>query len=53
MGLSAGIATASMALGLALSFLVPTLPPSFCVLALATAAYVAAHVVSAVRRRAA
>jgi zinc/manganese transport system permease protein len=51
MALSSGIASAAMALGLVLSFLVPTLPPSFCVLALATAAYVAAHVVSAVRRR--
>jgi zinc/manganese transport system permease protein len=49
MALSSAIAGASMALGLVLAFVVPSLPPSFCVLALATAAFVVAYVVSVTR----
>jgi zinc/manganese transport system permease protein len=42
LGLSAAIAVASMWLGLTASYLVPTLPPSFAILAVATLAYVCA-----------
>ena len=50
MALSSAIAAGAMALGLVVSFVAPALPPSFCVLALATAAYVGAYVVSVARR---
>lgn len=44
MWLSAGLAVGSMWIGLGLSYLVPSVPPSFAILAVATAAYVAASV---------
>ena len=44
LGLSAGIAVASMWLGLTASYLVPKLPPSFAILAVATLTYLATAV---------
>ncbi len=49
LGLSAGIALASMWLGLAASYLVPRLPPSFAILAVATLAYVLAALAGRLR----
>jgi zinc/manganese transport system permease protein len=49
MAVSTGVATASMVLGLTASFLVPSMPPSFAVLAIAVLAYIGAYVVSVVR----
>jgi zinc/manganese transport system permease protein len=49
MAVSAGVAAASMAVGLTVSYLVPRLPPSFSVLAVAVLAYAGSYVVS-VRR---
>ncbi len=49
MAVSSGIATGSMVVGLTVSFLVPRMPPSFAVLAVAVLAYVAAYLTSAVR----
>ena len=48
LALSAGLAVAEMWAGLALSYYVPQLPPSFCIMAVATAVYAAA--VAVVRR---
>ena len=49
MWLSAGLAVGSMWLGLGLSYLAPSLPPSFAILAVATAVYVAASARGTVR----
>jgi len=51
MALSAGIATASVWSGLALAYAVPTLPPSFAILAIATGVYAAAALAASVRDR--
>jgi zinc/manganese transport system permease protein len=52
MGLSAAIAVGSVWLGLTASYLVPGMPPSFCILAVASATFLGAIAVSNVRRRA-
>ncbi|MEA2209685.1 MAG: zinc/manganese transport system permease protein [Solirubrobacteraceae bacterium] len=44
LGLSAGLAVLAMWLGLVLSYSVPSLPPSTCVIAIATAIYLLSHV---------
>jgi zinc/manganese transport system permease protein len=49
MGLSAGLAVASTWIGLGLSYLVPSAPPSFAILAVAAVVYVAAAVGSRAR----
>ncbi len=49
LGLSAAIAVGSVWLGLTLSYLFPRLPPSFSILAVATASYLAAIAVTAGR----
>lgn len=51
LGLSAGLAVASMWSGLALAYAAPTLPPSFAILAVATGLYVAAVIVTSVPGR--
>jgi zinc/manganese transport system permease protein len=51
MGLSAAIAVGSVWIGLTVSYFVPSTPPSFGILAVATACYLAAIVVDMVRRR--
>lgn len=51
LALSAGIAVASVWIGLAASYAVPQLTPSFAILAVATAAYLGAMVASRPRRR--
>jgi zinc/manganese transport system permease protein len=51
LALSAGIAVASVWIGLAASYAVPQLTPSFAILAVATASYLGAMVVSRPRRR--
>jgi zinc/manganese transport system permease protein len=51
LGLSAGIAVASMWLGLTGSYLIPAMPPSFAILAVATFAYLAALAAGRLRRR--
>jgi len=51
MALSAGLALASVWLGLAASQLVPAVPPSFAILAVATAGYAVAGGADALRRR--
>jgi zinc/manganese transport system permease protein len=50
MGLSAAIAVGSVWIGLTASYLVPRMPPSFAILAVATAAFLAAIAVSSLRR---
>jgi zinc/manganese transport system permease protein len=50
--LSAGLATLSMWVGLAVAYAAPTLPPSFTILAVATGIYVIAVVVTSVAGRA-
>jgi zinc/manganese transport system permease protein len=50
MGLSAAIAVASVWIGLTASYLVPKMPPSFAILAVATAAFLAAIGASRLRR---
>jgi zinc/manganese transport system permease protein len=45
------LAVAAMWLGLGLAFAVPTLPPSFTIMAVAAAEYLAAVLVSGARRR--
>ena len=50
LALSAGLAVFDMWAGLALSYAVPVLPPSFSIIAVAAAVYVAAFVASAARR---
>jgi zinc/manganese transport system permease protein len=50
MWLSGGIALASMWVGLAIAYAAPALPPSFAILAVATATFVAASALRAVRR---
>jgi zinc/manganese transport system permease protein len=50
LGLSAGIAVGSVWLGLVVSYLVPRTPPSFAILAVATATYAAAFVATRERR---
>ena len=50
LGLSAGIAVGSVWLGLAASYLVPRMPPSFAILAVATATYAAAMAATRQRR---
>jgi zinc/manganese transport system permease protein len=50
--LSAGLATLSMWVGLAVAYAAPTLPPSFAILAVATGIYVIALVVTSVAGRA-
>jgi zinc/manganese transport system permease protein len=50
LGLSAGIAVGSVWLGLAASYLVPRMPPSFAILAVATATYAAAMAATRERR---
>ncbi|HEX4017508.1 MAG TPA: metal ABC transporter permease [Frankiaceae bacterium] len=47
LALSAGFAVASIWLGLALAYAAPSLPPSFAIMAVATAIFVAAYAVSA------
>jgi zinc/manganese transport system permease protein len=49
--LSAGIAVASMWIGLTLSYLAPKIPPSFGIIAVATGTYLASFAVSAARGR--
>ena len=49
--LSAGIAVASMWIGLTLAYLVPRMPPSFGIVGVATGAYLAAFVVTSARER--
>jgi zinc/manganese transport system permease protein len=49
LGLSAGFAVASIWFGLALAYAAPSLPPSFAIMAVATAIFVAAYAVSAPR----
>jgi zinc/manganese transport system permease protein len=51
--ISAGIAVASVWIGLAVSYTVPQVPPSFGILAVATLAYVGSVAVSSRRRWAA
>jgi zinc/manganese transport system permease protein len=51
LALSAGIAIADVVIGLATSYAVPQLPPSFAILAVATVAYLATLAVPALRRR--
>ena len=51
LGVSAGIAVGSVWVGLTASYAVPHLPPSFSVLAVATAVYALASAVSALRDR--
>jgi zinc/manganese transport system permease protein len=51
LGLSGAIAVGSMWLGLAASYLVPALPPSFAILAVATLTYVATITAGRLRRR--
>jgi zinc/manganese transport system permease protein len=51
LGLSAALALTAMWLGLALSYAVPSLPPSTAVIAIATALYLLAFVLSAARER--
>jgi zinc/manganese transport system permease protein len=51
MALSVGIAIADMWAGLALSYAVPVLPPSFSIVATATAVYLVTIVVTSTRRR--
>jgi zinc/manganese transport system permease protein len=51
LGLSGALALAAMWLGLALSYAVPSLPPSTAVIAIAAALYVLAFVPAAARRR--
>ncbi len=50
LGLSAGIAVGSVWVGLAASYLVPQIPPSFAILAVATATYAAAIAATRPRR---
>jgi zinc/manganese transport system permease protein len=50
MGLSAAIAVGSVWIGLTASYLIPSMPPSFAVLAVATAAYLVTLVVNRVAR---
>ncbi len=52
MGLSAAIAVGSTWIGLTASYLVPRMPPSFAILVVATAAFLAAIAVSRLRRAA-
>jgi zinc/manganese transport system permease protein len=47
--LSAGLATASVWIGLTVAYAVPTLPPSFAILAVSTAIYAGAAVTTSVR----
>jgi zinc/manganese transport system permease protein len=49
LALSAGFAIASIWLGLALAYAAPSLPPSFAIMAVATAIFVASYAVSAPR----
>jgi zinc/manganese transport system permease protein len=49
LGLSAAVATGSMWLGLTVSYVAPSLPPSFCILAVATLAYLLAGAANAYR----
>jgi zinc/manganese transport system permease protein len=51
LALSAAIATMSMWLGLVISYAAPQLPPSFAILAVATATYAAAALSTSERRR--
>jgi zinc/manganese transport system permease protein len=51
LGLSAGIAVASVWLGLTASYAVPTLPPSFAILAVATLAYLVTIAGTSLRHR--
>jgi zinc/manganese transport system permease protein len=51
LGLSAGIAVASMWAGLTASYLVPAMPPSFAILCVATLTYLAAIAAGRLRRR--
>jgi zinc/manganese transport system permease protein len=51
LGLSVAVALADMWAGLAVSYVVPTLPPSFTILAVATLLYVAAQVQARLRAR--
>ena len=50
MAISAGLAVAEMWAGLALAYAVPAMPPSFAIIAVATAAYLAACAGSRLRR---
>ena len=49
LALSAGLATASVWIGLTLAYAVPKLPPSFAILAVSTSVYVLSALVSSVR----
>ena len=51
LGLSAGIAVASMWSGLTVAYLVPSVPPSFGILGVATAVYLSTFAWSPLRRR--
>jgi zinc/manganese transport system permease protein len=51
LALSAGLAVAALWVGLILSYVVPRLPPSFAVIAVAAALYAGAGVASMLRRR--
>jgi len=51
LALSAGLATASVWLGLTLAYAVPTLPPSFAILAVSTSIYAAAAITRSARGR--
>lgn len=51
LAISAGIAVAAMWLGLSISYAVPTIPPSFAILAIATGVYLVALTVTSVSRR--
>ncbi|NJC69589.1 metal ABC transporter permease [Planosporangium thailandense] len=51
MGLSAGIAVASVWIGLTASYAVPALPPSFAILTVATLGYLGAIIATRTRRR--
>jgi zinc/manganese transport system permease protein len=51
LGLSAAIAVLDVWLGLGLSYVVPSLPPSFAILAVATAGFVIVLAIPVVRRR--
>jgi len=52
LALSAGLATLSVWVGLALAYAFPVLPPSFAILSVSTASYAAAALVSSARGRA-